>query len=185
MIKATRKLVVAALLVLLPTANLTLAYAEGRAFTKSNSIWELGERVSGVPAPIIYGIALSESGIAKKSKKYEPHPWTLNSPVGPMYFNSRKAAEIALMELLKTYTNVDIGLMQVNWGQNGKYYVDDPRELLDPKVNLIAAGFILKVAYQASNGDLKKTIARYHTWKDEQRGREYANGVMAKIAKTY
>lgn len=152
----------------------------------ANGIWGLGEKVSGVPAPVIYGIALSESGSTnKKTKKYEPHPWTLNSPAGSMYFTSRKAAEIALVELLKSYTNVDIGLMQVNWGHNGKYYVDDPRELLDPKVNVIVAGFILKEAFQASKGDLNKTIARYHNWKDVERGRVYANGVLAKIAKAY
>ncbi|MYM92723.1 transglycosylase SLT domain-containing protein [Duganella vulcania] len=143
----------------------------------ARNLWELGASISGVPAILVYGIAVQESGVGA-GKKRRPHPWTLNSAAGPMYFSSRAAAEIALVELLKKYTNVDIGTMQVNWGANGRYFVDDARELLDPKVNIIVAALVLKDAVAASNGNLDAGIGRYHRWKLNDEARNYASKVF-------
>lgn len=148
------------------------------------NLWQLGTHVSGVPAPVIYGIAVSESGVGK-GKDRKPHPWTLNSPAGPMYFSTRKAAEIALLELLRTYTNVDIGNMQVNWSANGRRFVDDPRDLLDQRTNMIVASLVLKDAVDASNGDLGLAVARYHSWKLTERAAKYSDSVFKNTAEVF
>ena len=74
-------------------------------------------RENGVPAPLLYAVALTESGQSRLSQNQpRPWPWTLNIAGQGHYFPSRKAAWLALNQALEAGKTPDVGLMQINWG---------------------------------------------------------------------
>jgi soluble lytic murein transglycosylase-like protein len=103
----------------------------------------------------------------------------LHTPdTGSLYFESYEKALEKLMELLAAgKTNIDVGVMQINWGWNG-YRAGDPKRLLIPAENINIAAQILREHLDEFSGDLVRAIARYHSPRAE-RGVPYAASVMA------
>lgn len=149
-----------------------------------SDLWHEASRVSGVPIPILHGIALTESGKVWTDGSTRPWPWTLNSPVkGPQFFKSREAAAEQLLALLNAgVTNIDIGLMQVNCGYHCKR-VKAPEDLLDPAVNLRVASQILSEV-RAAKGDLASAVGAYHAGLSPNRldrSKWYQNAVAVRV----
>jgi soluble lytic murein transglycosylase-like protein len=92
---------------------------------------------------------------------------------GQSYFPSSRNEALRL--LVRSGDNVDIGLMQVNWGFWGEKFGLSKAELLDPQFNVMVGAKILEHCVRV-NGSWWKGIATYHSPRD-LRQREYVNKV--------
>jgi hypothetical protein len=144
---------------------------------KSSSAWSQAARAAGVDLLSLYAIALKETQRVCVDGAVRPWPWTLNTPeLGQLYFESYEAASRKLTALIaQGVTNIDIGVMQINWKFNG-YRLPDPVRLLIPRNNIAVAGQILAELRVKNGGDLTRAVALYHSPHDE-RGMPYAQSV--------
>ena len=79
-----------------------------------------------------------------------------------MFFETRHQAALALDSILaEGIRNVDVGLMQVNWGYHHAS-VSSPSDLLDPSTNIRVASQILREAMTRTKGDVAKAVGAYH-----------------------
>lgn len=147
--------------------------------------WIESARLQRLPPEALYAVALQESGMRTASGQIQPWPWTLNCnapcPHGPMRFASKQAASDALEKLLKAgWRNIDIGAMQVNYRAHAKRFAS--YDLLDPRINVIVGGVILREAVQQAGGNLRAGFGLYHVGvlqsDNASRAQNYANGVM-------
>ncbi len=131
----------------------------------------------GVPASILYAVALAESGtVVDPRRKIRPWPWTLNVSGQGRFFPSRQAASAALqVELADGRESVDIGLMQINWRYH-KGRLASPTRALDPYHNLRVAAEILRDCYQR-RGDWWAAVGCYHAPSNARRAARYQLGV--------
>lgn len=97
----------------------------------------------GVPAPLLYAVALVESQRPVEGGK-RPWPWALNVEGRSFFFASREEALRALTQALARTDRVAVGLMQVYWRYNGHRFGGDPRRALDPYANLRAGADVLR-----------------------------------------
>ena len=81
----------------------------------------------------------------------------------------------ALGLLKRSRNNVDIGLMQVNWGYWGDKFGLSKSELLDPQLNVLVGAKILEHCIRVS-GSWWKGVALYHSPQDA-RQRDYVEKV--------
>lgn len=146
--------------------------------------WLESARLQKLPVEALYAVALQESGLRIRSGQVQPWPWTLNCnapcPHGPMRFAGKQAASDALEKLLKAgWRNIDIGAMQVNYRAHAKRFA--AYDLLDPRINIIIGGVILREAVQQAGGQLKTGFALYHVGtvmpENQDRAQHYANSV--------
>jgi soluble lytic murein transglycosylase-like protein len=80
-----------------------------------------------------------------------------------MYFRTYGAALTKLRALIAAgQKNIDIGLMQVNWGANG-WRLRDPARLLLPEGNIHVAASLLHDLQNRCHGDWGLAIALYHS----------------------
>ena len=107
-----------------------------------------------------------------------PWPWTLHTPeAGSLYFDTYDAALEKLKSLIAQGTkNIDVGLMQINWGWNGHRATAE--RLLLPTDNIEIAAQILREHLNEYGGDRRRAVARYHSPRPE-RGLPYAASVLA------
>lgn len=132
---------------------------------------------SGVPAEVLFAIAMSESGQAG-----QPWPWTLNVAGEARRFASRTEAWRALRRLAgQGIRRIDIGVMQIDWGFHAARF-GTLWEALDPEVNLGVAAAILCSEWQRS-GSLAAAIAHYHS-ADPQSGQHYLARVRGFVRQT-
>lgn len=127
--------------------------------------WMESARLHRLPVEALYAVALQESGVRTAGGDVQPWPWTLNCnqpcPHGPMRFATRQAATDALEKLLKAgWRNIDIGAMQVNYRAHAKRFAS--YDLLDPRINVIIGGVILREAVQQAGGNLRNAYGLYH-----------------------
>jgi hypothetical protein len=117
---------------------------------------------NGLPAPLFYAVALTESGQSDLSQnQFRPWPWTLNVSGQGLYFPSRKAAWLALQRALDSdERSVDIGLMQVNWRYHQKE-LGSAWHALDPYHNLRVGAAILRQCYR-TEADWWASLGCYH-----------------------
>jgi len=137
-----------------------------------------------IPAAVIYGIALAESGHRLNKGVFKPWPWTLNVVGIPRRYPTRKAAYQGLVYYLsKGIKSIDIGFMQVNWRYHHQK-LGKPWQALDPFHNIRTAAAILQQEYQ-NTGDWQTAMGRYHSPgpKSDQKKRaiNYASRVMKHI----
>lgn len=116
------------------------------------SSWHQISTRTDVPVNVLYGIALAESG--KYTDSHEFIPWAFAIGVGKdlsvgqthhesLYPKSLKEAKNVLKSYLdKGYTNLGLGMMQINIKANG-YRVEEYDELFDPIFNLEIASQII------------------------------------------
>lgn len=124
----------------------------------------------GVPAKLLFAIALTESGRINANGTFLPYPWALNLNGEAHYFANRAEADARLASLLDEGHRPDIGLMQVNW----RYHqpkLGEPAQAFDPWLNLRAGAMVLRNAYRAT-ADWWQAVGRYHS-KTPERARTY------------
>ena len=146
------------------------------------SAWAQAARAHDIDPVTLYAVALQESRALWTDGTARPWPWTLRSARdGTQRFGSRTAALEALEALLGAgERNIDVGLMQINWGFNG-HRVDAPEALLDPHRNVLVGAEILRDALRAHAGDLARALGAYHHGPDTERGRAYSAEVRRRI----
>jgi Transglycosylase SLT domain len=131
------------------------------------SVWTKASLISGVPEKKIYAIALQESKLLYPDQKMRPWPWTVNSRHGSMRFKSKAEAYKAIQALVdEGETNIDLGLMQVNYGFHKKLIGNS--DVLDPSVNILLAAEILRKNMVEAKGDVRKAVAFYHSRNPER-----------------
>lgn len=123
--------------------------------------YQLAARAAGVPSPVLYAVALQESGTRIRGQ-LRPWPWTLNIAGNSLRYRTRKAACTGLNEALRRTpaTRIDVGLGQINVGHQAHRGVP-PCELLDPYRNLELAATILNEQHTPGD-DWIHAIGRYH-----------------------
>jgi hypothetical protein len=123
--------------------------------------YQTAARQAGVPSPVLYAIALQESG-ARWRGRLIPGPWTLNVAGQSERYATRAEACAGLRRALgrTPHKQIDAGLGQVNLGYHAQRY-DQPCDLLDPYRNLAIAAEILKEQH-TDGEDWLIAIGRYH-----------------------
>lgn len=116
---------------------------------------------AGVPAEILYAVALTESG-SRLPNGIRPWPWTLNVAGTGYHYASRQQACAALQQFMQTTSlrRIDIGLGQINLGWNG-YHFSTPCEALAPYPNLRVTASLLRQHYDKYH-DWLEAAGRYH-----------------------
>lgn len=143
-------------------------------------------RWQGVPAWLLYGVALQES-MLKLGALTLPWPWTLCARGRGLRYASYGQALAALQSLVKSgIASVDCGAMQVNWRWHGDK-LGSLAQALDPYPNLAVGARILRGHFEAS-GDWRSAVALYHVGSAasaaaRQRGMRYANQTLARLAR--
>jgi hypothetical protein len=123
------------------------------------------ERVAadaGVPAVVLFAVALQESGMAFRGRLV-PWPWTLNVAGAPERYPSRTRACAGLKRALArgvAARRIDVGLTQINLGYHGAGY-RNPCDLLDPAHNITVAAGLLR-GHHTPGEDWLTAIGRYH-----------------------
>ena len=123
--------------------------------------YQLAAQQAGMPAPVLYAVALQESG-ARLRGRLIPWPWTLNVAGRAERYATRAEACAGIRRALaRTPANrIDAGLGQVNLGYHAHRYTQ-PCELLDPYRNLAIAAEILREQHTPGE-DWLLAIGRYH-----------------------
>lgn len=115
----------------------------------------------GVPADVLYAIALTESRQTLGPGIARPWPWTANVQGKPYYFRSRQEMSAFLNNLLRQGNRkFDIGLMQISWRHHGHRF-NSLDQAIDPLTNLQAGAAYLR--YLTRKQGLEKAIGMYHT----------------------
>ncbi|MFJ4346332.1 transglycosylase SLT domain-containing protein [Pseudomonas sp. NPDC089401] len=140
---------------------LWLSLAPAVAWAQIPETYQRVARQAGVPASVLYAVALQESGISIR-KRHLPWPWTLNIAGKGHYYATRIEACRALLSARQhtSAKRIDVGLMQLNLGYQQRYY-QQPCELLDPTRNLTAAARILR-QHRRAGENWMPSIGRYH-----------------------
>jgi soluble lytic murein transglycosylase-like protein len=114
---------------------------------------------AGVPLEVLVAVAGAESGY---------HPWALDIEGRQVFCKSRAEAETVLANTLTT--NVDIGVMQINWRFWGPRLGVAKKDLLDPRINLRMGARILRDGL-SRNGSIWRRISNYHSGAPHERNR--------------
>jgi len=137
----------------------------------------------GVPAKILYAVALRESG-RTAGGKHEPWPWTLNIAGKGVYYESRLDMFNALMSSLQSgITSIDIGPMQTNW----KWQFDriiSPWQITDPTYNTKIGAEILFDHYKKT-GDWWVAVGKYHRGSEKPKDLQIAKEYAGRVKKTW
>ena len=114
---------------------------------------------AGVPLEVLVAVAGAESGY---------HPWALDIEGRQVFCKSRAEAETVLANTATT--NVDIGVMQINWRFWGPRLGVAKNDLLDPRINLLMGARILRDSL-ARDGSMWRRISNYHSGATHERDR--------------
>lgn len=123
--------------------------------------YQLAAQQAGVPSPVLYAVALQESGTRLRGRLI-PWPWTLNIAGRAERYATRALACDGLRRALARTppTHIDAGLGQVNLGYHAHRY-EQPCDVLDPYRNLAIAAEILREQHTPGE-DWLIAIGRYH-----------------------
>lgn len=120
---------------------------------------------AGIPASVLYAVALAESGRTIKvggEKVFRPWPWTLNLGGKGRHYESREQMRSALYRYLSAGNkSADIGIMQVNWRYQ-KRLLKDPYRAMDPYYSLRIGAQILADCRRRAK-DWHEAIGCYHS----------------------
>jgi soluble lytic murein transglycosylase-like protein len=144
--------------------------------------YQLAARQAGVPSPVLYAVALQESG-TKLHGRLTPWPWTLNVAGRAERYASRADACAGLRRALAQTPakRIDAGLGQINLGHHAHRY-RDACDLLDPYRNLAVAAEILKEHYLPGE-DWLPAIGRYHRPAGGEAAARYRHSVKRHLAR--
>ncbi|HBP1183187.1 transglycosylase SLT domain-containing protein [Pseudomonas aeruginosa] len=135
--------------------------ANGRSIEPPPPAYQLAAHGAGVPSPVLYAVALQESGTLIRGR-LRPWPWTLNIAGTAHRYRTRQTACEALTKALRRVPakRIDAGLGQINIGHQAHRGIA-PCDLLDPHVNLGLAATILR-EHHTSGENWIHAIGRYH-----------------------
>ncbi len=122
---------------------------------------------TGVPADVLYAVALAESGKRIATGSLRPYPWTVVTRGAPARYASKHEAVEAVVALLREgVTNIDVGLMQTNLHWHGYRYAS-VEAALDPSRNVRTGAQILIGEYEsgACERDWWCAVGRYHSYR--------------------
>lgn len=145
------------------------------AFDLTDTVFHKVALKKNIDPILLYAVALVESARFDGKKNVTPWVWTIRSKKGPYYASSKEEAIEKLNNLLKDDTNIDIGMMQINYKWNHEH---DAITLLDIETNLLVASDLLIKSINSSPGDIELGIGRYHSWV-EKRARNYGKKVIS------
>jgi hypothetical protein len=145
------------LILMLALTAVTVVQAE----TLPPPAYQLAAARAGIPASVLFAIALQESGTPLRGRLM-PWPWTLNVAGTPQRFASRDEACAALKLELTRHDpkRIDVGLGQTNLGYHPDRY-PSACNALDPRANLAVTAELLRTHY-AEVGDWIVAAGRYH-----------------------
>jgi soluble lytic murein transglycosylase-like protein len=143
---------------------LTLAMVSAAAIHAGNlppPAYQLAAARAGIPASVLFAIALQESGTPLRGRLM-PWPWTLNVAGSPLRFARRDEACVALRRALSHHDpkRIDVGLGQTNLGYHPNRYAS-ACDALDPRMNLAVTAELLRAHY-VDTGDWVVAAGRYH-----------------------
>ncbi|EBL8291869.1 transglycosylase [Salmonella enterica] len=123
--------------------------------------YRLVAQQAGVPADLLYAVALTESG-SRRPEGIRPWPWTLNIAGRGYRYATRQEACIALNQFMRTTSpkRIDAGLSQINIGWNGHHFAS-PCDALAPYPNLQVAARLLRGHYDRWQS-WHEAAGRYH-----------------------
>ncbi|PZP98273.1 MAG: hypothetical protein DI587_14555 [Variovorax paradoxus] len=132
----------------------------GAALRRPPAAFEQTAARYGIPAWLMYGVALQESQLTI-GRTALPYPWTLNVGGRPERHRDEQAARAALRRYLRAgLTNVDCGPMQLNWRWH-RDRLQTVERALDPYINL-DVGAQLLADLRRTHGDWRLAIQLYH-----------------------
>ncbi len=115
------------------------------------------ERKYAIPSGLLKAIAKVESA---------NQPYVLNIAGKSVLSKSKEQAEKIVRSLLKQgQTNIDLGMMQINWRWHGQHF-HSINEMLEPKHNIEYAAKLLTQLYQ-QHDSWSKAVRFYHSAKPE------------------
>ncbi|ATE58741.1 transglycosylase SLT domain-containing protein [Thauera sinica] len=123
--------------------------------------YQLAAQRAGIPATVLYAVALQESGV-QLNGRLVPWPWSLNVAGASRRYATRAEACAGLHQALRDVppTRIDAGLGQINLGYQKQRYRHSC-DLLDPYRNLAIAAEILHEQHTPGE-DWLLAIGRYH-----------------------
>lgn len=139
----------------------SLAANHGHAQETPPPAYQLAAQRAGIPATVLYAVALQESGI-RRNGRLVPWPWSLNVAGQSRRYATRTEACAGLHQALRSTpaTRIDAGLGQINLGYHKQRY-SRPCDLLDPYRNLAIAAEILR-GHHTPGEDWLLAVGRYH-----------------------
>lgn len=149
----------------LTTCRILLMLLANTAFAQAQGIpppaYQVAAQRAGIPAVVLYAVALQESGMTIKGRLM-PWPWSLNVAGHTRRYATRAQACADLKQSLREWppTRIDVGLGQINLGHQKDRY-NRPCDLLNPYVNLRIAASILR-EHHTPGDDWLIAIGRYH-----------------------
>jgi soluble lytic murein transglycosylase-like protein len=129
----------------------------------SSDVFTRASASTGIPVELLLAVSHVESGF---------YPSAINIAGRSFLPSSHYEAEWILK---RSGDNVDIGLMQINWGHWGTKFRLSKSDLLDPWLNVLLGARILEHCVRVS-GSWWKGVALYHS-PDDARQREYVEKV--------
>lgn len=126
------------------------------------------EKEHEIPSGLLAAIASVESG-----KK----PYAIGVSGKSVKAGSKEEAKKIIKQYLaKGITNIDIGIMQINWRWHSKEFDQNLDDMLNPLQNIIYAAQLLK-ALHTKHQSWQKAVRHYHSAKDEYH-RKYSKAVL-------
>ncbi|MCR6480979.1 transglycosylase SLT domain-containing protein [Variovorax sp. ZS18.2.2] len=155
-----------------------------QALRRPPTAYLLTAQRSGVPAWVLFGIALQESQMAF-GRATLPYPWTLCVRGRGERYASYEQTLAALRRYVRSgITNVDCGAMQVNWHWH-QQKLQSFEQALDPYPNLAVGARILREHFQAQ-GNWFAAAGLYHAGSvnassTRERALDYARKVFVRL----
>lgn len=126
------------------------------------------EKAQGIPSGLLEAIASVESGLK---------PYAIGVSGKSVKASSKEEAKQIIKEYLaKVITNIDIGIMQINWRWHSKEFNQDLDHMLNPLQNIMYAAQLLK-SLHVQHQSWQKAVRYYHSAKSEHH-RKYSKAVL-------
>lgn len=154
----------AAVITTISTSNVSFAQSDKNI----SKMISATERNHDIPAGLLAAIASVESGLK---------PYAIGVSGKSVNASSKGEAKQIIKEYLaKGITNIDIGIMQINWRWHSKEFNQDLDHMLNPLQNIIYAAQLLK-SLHVKHQSWQKAVRYYHSAKDEHH-RKYSKAVL-------
>jgi soluble lytic murein transglycosylase-like protein len=125
------------------------------------------EKANKIPSGLLVAIAKVESDI---------RPYAINIAGKTVIANDPKEAALVVKDALsRGITNIDIGIVQINYRWHGENF-NSVEEMLNPKLNTEYAGRLLAKLFK-QHGDWHKAIRFYHSNTPEHH-RKYSRKIV-------
>ncbi len=122
------------------------------------------EKRFGIPENLLLAMAKVESG---RGGDRTPWPWTANIDGKPVYYDNRTSAEAGIMKANKHTDMIAVGVMQLHYRWQQKYF-KNISEMLEPATNIQYSAALLYLNHKRF-GSWTKAVASYNSSKPAAR----------------